>query len=501
MRQLWAVLSGVMATLVGLAFGHLVASLGDRSTSPVLAVGSAVIDLTPTPVKEWAVATFGTADKPLLIGGVLALTLVLAGLAGVLARRRFLRGAVVLLGLVGLAAGAVSMRPAPGVGDFVPASVAAVTSLAAMAWLTRARASQEAAAVLEPAWSGAGRRAVLILSGAAVVAGAAGEWVTRVRTRVADIVLPKPADPAGEFPVGLEKRFEGMSPLRTPMDSFYRVDTRLALPIIDVDTWSLSIDGDVTSPQTFSFADLLAMDLVERDITLNCVSNEVGGPYVGSARWLGVRLTDLLDRAQVGTRADQILSTDVDGFTISTPLSVATDGRDTLVAIGMNGGPLPQRHGFPARLITPGLYGFVGATKWLTRLTLTTYAADVAYWTERDWATDAPVKISSRIDTPASLATIEAGETVIGGVAWAQGVGVAKVEVSIDGQAWKEATIGVSVSDDYWCQWYLPWVATAGRHDLAVRATNRDGEVQTQVRATPFPSGSTGVQNRVVLVE
>ena len=216
------------------------------------------------------------------------------------------------------------------------------------------------------------------------------------------------------------------------------------------------------------------MDLIERDITLTCVSNDVGGRYVGAARWLGVPLTDLLDRAGIdNTKADQILSTDVDGMTISTPLDLATDGRDAMIAIGMNGEALPREHGFPARMVVPGLYGFVSATKWITRMTLTTYAEQDAYWTQRDWATDAPIKISSRIDTPRPLSTIDAGRTVIGGVAWAQHQGgVAKVEVRIDGGGWQEARLGPSAGQDYWRQWYLPWTAEKGQHTLAVRAVD-----------------------------
>ncbi|HET9500745.1 MAG TPA: molybdopterin-dependent oxidoreductase, partial [Marmoricola sp.] len=242
------------------------------------------------------------------------------------------------------------------------------------------------------------------------------------------------------------------------------------------------------------------LEIVEHDITLTCVSNEVGGKLVGAARWTGVPLQALLDRAGVGGTADQILSTDVEGFTISTPLEVALDGRHSMVALGMNGEVLPRKHGFPARLVVPGLYGFVGATKWLNRLTLTTYDAATAYWTDRDWATRAPIKLSSRIDTPRPLANLEPGTVAIGGVAWAQHHGVAKVEVRIDGGGWQEARLGPSAGIDYWRQWHLPWRATSGRHQLAVRCTDQDGNVQTSARMTPFPEGSSGIQEIVVTV-
>jgi DMSO/TMAO reductase YedYZ molybdopterin-dependent catalytic subunit len=240
--------------------------------------------------------------------------------------------------------------------------------------------------------------------------------------------------------------------------------------------------------------------VVEHDITLTCVSNEVGGKLVGSARWLGVPLRDVLDRAGIGDKADQLLSTAVDGFTISTPLKVALDGRNSILAFGMNGEPLPRKHGFPVRLITPGLYGFVGATKWLEKLTLTTYDAREAYWTKRKWAIDAPIKLSSRVDTPRPLSTVDAGQTVIGGVAWAQPSGVAKVEVRLDGGDWQEAKLGPSAGVEYWRQWYLPWKATSGSHQIAVRATDRTGQTQTTTRATPFPEGSSGIQEVVVTV-
>ncbi|MEO5852581.1 MAG: molybdopterin-dependent oxidoreductase [Nocardioides sp.] len=507
MRKIVSAALGVLATIVGMATGHLVASLLNPAASPVLAVGSTVIDLTPTPVKEWAVAQFGTADKPILVGSVLLGTLVLAGVAGILARRRFEVGAGLLIVLVALAGAAALSRPTATVVDALPALAAAVVGVGALAWLLRSRPaagrgahSGDRAPGDKGSASSASRRTVLVLGAAAAVMGVAGQWITTVRTRISDVVIPDPAQKAASFPQGLEAEYDGITPLRTANADFYRVDTRLTVPTVGVDDWTLTIDGDVDKELSFTFDELAAMSLVERDITLTCVSNEVGGQYVGGARWTGVLLTDLLAMAGVGSKADQILSTDVDGMTISTPLEVATDGRDTMVAIAMNGEPLPREHGFPARLVTPGIYGFVGATKWLTKLTLTTYAEQSAYWTDRDWATDAPIKISSRVDTPKPLSTIDAGKTVIGGVAWAQTRGIAKVEVRIDGGDWQEAKLGPEVSVDYWRQWYLPWDATSGRHDLAVRATDQDGEVQTAERASPFPEGSSGVQEVAVLV-
>ncbi len=504
---------GILATLVGMAAGHLVAALTDPAASPVLAVGSTVIDLTPTPVKEWAVQQFGTADKPILIGSVLLGALALAAVAGLLARRRFVLGAGLLVVLVGTAGVAALMRPTATAADALPAVVAGIVGVGALRWLTLAwsgpdrpdpRADRPDDRSAPNAQASPSRRGVLIAAGvltaAAAVMGGAGRWITQYRTRPADIALPDPRDPAPAFPRGLDDKVPGITSFRTPNDDFYRIDTRLTLPTISVDDYELTIDGDVDNELTFSFDELAAMPLIERDITLTCVSNDVGGPYVGGARWLGVRLTDLLDRAGVGDSADQILSTDVDGMTISTPLDLATDGRDAMIAIGMNGEALPREHGFPVRMVIPGLYGFISATKWLTRLTLTTYADQDAYWTERDWATDAPIKVQSRIDTPQSFDTIDSGDTFIGGVAWAQHRGIDKVEVTIDGGSWQEARLGPSAGEDYWRQWYLPWRAESGDHELQVRATTRDGEVQTTAKASPFPNGASGLQKIIVKV-
>ncbi|WP_048546838.1 molybdopterin-dependent oxidoreductase, partial [Nostocoides jenkinsii] len=332
-----------------------------------------------------------------------------------------------------------------------------------------------------------------------VLAAVGGQLRSGAQT-IKKIVLPAAADKAKPLPTGLEGTVPGISPLRTPTDKFYRVDTNLTVPKVDVDTWTLEIDGMVEKPFTMTFAELSEMPLIERDITMTCVSNEVGGGYIGAARWLGVRLTDVLDRAGITGSPDQVLSTAVDGFTISTPLAVVRDGRDAMIAIGMNGAQLTDTHGFPARLITPGLYGFVGATKWLTKLTLTTYAAEQSYWTKRQWATDAPIKTSARIDTPEPLSTIKAGMTAIGGVAWAQHRGVGKVEVKIDDGDWQETKLGPDVNIDYWRQWYLPWDAKPGLHRIAVRAVDRQGRAQITERATPFPSGSSGIQEVVVTV-
>ncbi|TQK68396.1 MULTISPECIES: molybdopterin-dependent oxidoreductase [unclassified Nocardioides] len=489
---------GVLSTLVGIGLAHLAAALSDAATSPVLAVGSAVIDRTPTPMKEWAIRNFGSADKAILVGSVLAGVLVLAAVAGLLARRRFAVGAGLLVALVAVAGGAVLTRPEVEPLDLLPSVVAAVAAVAALRLL--AGTHQQATA------AEGSRRTVLLtvtaLAALAAVGGVAGRLVSGLRARPEDVTLPTPTDPAPPLPRGLDDQVRGITPFRTPTGDFYRVDTRLDVPVISADDWSLTIDGDVDRKVTLSFDDLLAMPMVERDITLTCVSNSVGGPYVGAARWLGVRLTDVLDLAGIGsTKADQILSTDFAGMTISTPLALATDGRDALVAVGMNGRALPREHGFPVRLVIPGLYGFISATKWLRRLTLTTYDDRQAYWTERGWATDAPIKISARIDTPKALAELDAGDVVVGGVAWAQERGgIAGVQVRIDGGRWVDAQLGPDGGDDYWRQWFHRWPAEPGSHRIAVRAVAGNGEPQTAARAEPFPNGASGLHELLVRV-
>lgn len=506
MTRLRLALCGVLAAVAGIAAGHLVAAFVSPAASPVLAIGSTVIDLTPTPVKEWAIARFGTADKAVLQGAVLAGTLALAAVAGLLTRRRIPFGVGLIVLLTGLAGAAALLRPAAAVRDAVPSLAAMGAGVAVLVWLAglaRPAAGDDEQAAAIPRDVATGRRGFLggalgvaVLSTLAVVGGQLRAGAQRAK----QIALPRAQDPAKPLPTGLESTVKGISPLRTPTEAFYRVDTNLVVPQVDVDTWTLEVDGMVERPFTMTFDELSAMPLIERDITMTCVSNEVGGSYVGAARWLGVRLTDLLDRAGISGTPDQLLSTAVDGFTISTPLEAVRDGRDAMVAVGMNGAQLTDVHGFPARLVTPGLYGFVGATKWLTKLTLTTYAADQAYWTKRQWATDAPIRTSARIDTPAPLSTIRAGRVAIGGVAWAQHRGVGKVEVKIDEGPWQATRLGPDVGVDYWRQWFLPWDAKPGLHRLSVRATDLQGRVQEAERATPFPSGSSGIQEVVVTV-
>jgi DMSO/TMAO reductase YedYZ molybdopterin-dependent catalytic subunit len=486
-------LYGAVAALVGLAAGHFAATLIAPASSPVLVVGSTLIDLAPAPVKIAVIKWFGTADKPLLIGLVTVGTLGLASLAGMVSRRRPALGVGIVFGLGLVVAVLTATSPKFGMFGFIPALVAGAVSAGLVGVLPQWALG--GGAVHDETDQRASQRRTLLSSAglvavAAIVFGAS-RAVRRTPTPAA-VPLPKPVTAAPPLPRGLAA--EGITPLRTPTRDFYRVDTRLSVPNIDPADWRLTIDGDVDRTVHFTYRQLLAMPMIERDITLACVSNPVGGPYAGGARWLGVRLTDLLKRAGTGTgKADQILSTDVGGMTISTPLDAATDGRDAMIAVGMNGQPLPPEHGYPARLIVPRLYGFIGATKWITRMTLTTYAAQEAYWTPRGWATHAPIKLASRIDVPHDGDELDAGDVVVGGIAWAPNDGgVGRVQVRIDDHPWRDATLGPSGGSVYWRQWFVRWDAPKGEHRIRVRVVGTNGDVQTGKPAEPAPDGASG---------
>ncbi|HSO65377.1 MAG TPA: molybdopterin-dependent oxidoreductase [Ornithinibacter sp.] len=513
-RGVWYAAGTLLSAAAGAGVGHLVAGYVSPESSPVLAVGSTVIDATPTPVKEWAVSTFGTADKPILIGSVALVTLLLAGGIGLVARNRRTLGLSLLGALAMASVVAAALRPTSSAVDLLPGFATAIVGVGAASWFL-GLLDQWGAADRDPA-AGAGadatayadgrsgRRNVLAAAAGLGALAATGGTVGQVLTRgvsPSSVTLPLASEPLAPLPGGLEGTVRGIAAFRTPNSQFYRIDTALVIPRVKADGWSLTIDGDVERPVEITYAELLAMPMVERDITLTCVSNEVGGPYVGGARWLGVRTRDLLEQAGVRPGVDQILSHSTEGMTISTPVQALTDDREALVAVAMNGEPLPALHGFPARLVTPGLYGFVGATKWLTRMEATTYAAKTAYWTDRDWAVDAPILTQSRIDTPRGLNRLDPGEVVIGGVAWAQQRGIAKVEVRVDEGEWMEARLGPDAGIDYWRQWFMPWDATSGRHQLTVRATDLNGDVQSDRRETPFPKGASGWHSIVVLVD
>ena len=309
-------------------------------------------------------------------------------------------------------------------------------------------------------------------------------------------MLPSPTEVLPPLPASVQAPVPGMTPFITPNADFYRIDTAVIVPQVTAEEWTLSFDGMVRRPFTITYAELLEMPMVERDVTIMCVSNPIGGDLIGTARWLGTPLLPLLERAGIEPGADQLFSISIDGWTCSTPLDGLAE-REPLLAIAMNGEPLPIEHGFPVRMIIPGLYGFISATKWVTQITATTYAADPAYWTVRGWATDAPVLTGSRIDLPDG--SLSVGQTAIGGVAWAMdGDGISRVEVSIDDGPWQDAQLAEQPNPRTWRQWWLGWEATPGRHSIAVRATNGLGETQTSEVAEVVPSGATGYDVGIV---
>jgi DMSO/TMAO reductase YedYZ molybdopterin-dependent catalytic subunit len=508
----------VVAGFAALAVAELVSAAVRPEASPVTVVGGAAIDRTPPALKDFAVRHFGTNDKLVLQLGIVAVLALFAIAVGVLAVRHRRIGALLalLFGAVGVAA--ASTRPDARPSDVLPSAVGGLVACGLLYWLAVRAAPYggRRGAKGPAARPGVFDRRGFVVAATAAAAASAGAGVLgrQLNTRKvaadaadrADIVLPRPASPARPVPAGAGLDVPGASPFMTPVKDFYRVDTALAVPHVDAGTWKLRLHGKgVRRPVTLTFQDLLHRDLVERDITLTCVSNDVGGPYAGNARWIGVRLADLLREAGVrppsqGGPADQLVARSVDGMTIGSPVETVMDGRDALLAVGMNGEPLPFAHGFPVRMLVPGLYGYVSACKWLTDLELTTFDAFDAYWVKRTWSREAPIKTESRIDTPRPFASPKAGVVPVAGVAWAQHKGIARVEVRVDGGPWHEAKLGAEDSHDTWRQWMWPWRATSGSHTLEVRATDRTGYTQTDQRVGTVPNGATGWHSVVVAV-
>jgi len=507
-RGLVGALVGLLAAGVALGTAELAAAASGPGASPLIAVGGAAIDATPEWLKSFAIRTFGEADKLVLLVGM-GVTIAAASLAlGAASANRWALGVAGLVAFGGLGMVAAMTRPANGPADAIPTIAGVIAGIAAYLFLRRAAGLPRRPSRHEddsPRIRGFDRRRFLqaSLATAGLAGGAAGlgrlllDRADASQSRAA-VHLPAPADAAPPTPPTADLDLAELSPFITPNERFYRVDTALFVPAIDASTWSLRIHGMVERELTLDYEQLLARPLIERDVTLACVSNEVGGQYVGNARWLGAALGDLLDEAGVKPGADQIVSRSTDGFTVGTPTDVVRDGRDAMLAVAMNGEPLPLDHGFPVRMIVPGLYGYVSATKWLVDLELSTFDAFDAYWIRRGWAQQAPVKTQSRIDTPGSYAEVAAGEVAVAGVAWAQHRGITRVEVQVDGAAWAEAELAAEDTVDTWRQWVYRWGAIPGRHSLRVRATDRDGVTQTAERVTPFPDGATGHHTVIV---
>ncbi|KDP92354.1 MULTISPECIES: molybdopterin-dependent oxidoreductase [Clavibacter] len=522
----WSACIGVVAALAVLAVAEIAAAFVAPAASPVLAVGALVIDLVPAGVKDTVIALFGTGDKVALIVVLGVVVLAAAALAGILQVRRPPFGVVVLALFAGVAVLAATTRAGATGAAAIPTIVGMIAGVFVLHrgaerlrdWRDAAdRAASASAAVAEPVRGiarpaarapltpGAGarveRRAFLLMTVVAgvtsVVAGSVARGLNAAAARVDDfrrtLVLPRAVTPAAAIPASAELGVPGLAPFLTPATDFYRIDTALQVPSVDAASWKLRITGMVEQEVEITFAELLALPLEEHVTTLTCVSNEVGGNLIGNALWLGYPIRLLLERAKPTAGADMVLSTSQDGWTASTPLEALTDpDRASILAVGMNGEPLPQQHGFPVRMVVPGLYGYVSATKWVTELKVTTFAEDVAYWSTRGWTERGPIKTGSRIDTPRSGARVDAGRTAIAGMAWAQHTGIQKVEVRVDEGDWVEATLGDGVGADTWRQWSYAWDATSGSHSVEVRATDTTGATQTSDEAPPAPDGATG---------
>ena len=515
----WAALAGVVSVAAFLASAEAAAWVTGAGGSPLFGVGSAAIDLAPAAVKNLMVSLFGTGDKVALfvLMGVL-LVAITAG-AGVLEHRRPPGGKIVF-GIGGVVALVAVLTRADSTSlDGAPTAVGTVVSLvvlsALMTRLHRWEASTEpgwaAATVPEPPLRGPGleRRGFLVMAiavgAASVVVGTGARLVNATRANVGALrdalTLPAPAQAAPAVPAGASLDVEGITPYVTPNADFYRIDTALQVPSIDPAEWSLRIHGLVDREIEISFDELLALPLEEHYATLSCVSNEVGGDLIGTALWLGYPIRALLERAGPQSGADMVLSTSSDGFTAGTPLSVLVDdGTDAILAVGMNGEPLPQQHGFPVRMVVPGLFGYVSATKWVVDLEVTRFADTEGYWTPRGWDALGPVKLESRIDTPKAGASVDAGRVPIAGVAWHPHTGVSGVEVRIDGGAWVAAELAESVSADTWVQWVHRWDATPGDHTVQVRATGADGVTQSETPLPPAPNGAEGWDEHTITV-
>ncbi|MFI2231624.1 molybdopterin-dependent oxidoreductase [Nocardia testacea] len=506
-------LSGLLAAAVVLGVGELVAALIAPDASPFLATGATVVDHTPQALREFAIEQFGTRDKLVLFLSMGAAMVVSAVAAGLLERRRPY-GSVLLAGLAVAVCLAALRRPNATAAFAVPILLGAVAGICTLRILI-ARAPRRPASVGASAGEAAGsngtdasrRRFLGLAAGAFVLAAgsaAAGRWAgERARAVTADLrrfVVPRPQVAAAPVPPGVDPPVPGLSPFRTPNDTFYRIDTALRLPALTSADWQLRIHGMVEREIRLTMDDLLRRPAVEKMITLTCVSNEVGGDLVGNASWIGYPLADLLAEAGVRPDADMVLSTSADGFTAGTPVAALTDGRDALLAVGMNGEPLPVEHGYPARLVVPGLYGYVSATKWVVDLEVTRFDRAQAYWTRRGWSAFGPIKTASRIDVPPAFGRIGPGPVMVAGVAWAQHRGITAVEVQVDDGPWQPADLAPEYSLDTWRQWTWRWDAAPGSHTLRVRATDGAGRVQAEERADPVPDGATGRHSRTVTV-
>jgi len=512
-------LAGAVAAGVALGTSELITGLGGTGQSVVGSVGGEVVDRAGGDVVRSGIEAFGTNDKAVLLTTIVVVSLALGAFVGGLALRRRWVGVAAFAGF-GLLGAVAGVREPLGSDPLAVAAAlgAVVAGLATLFALLRVVEGRSVLPITtdrrleqpteRTADKAASRRAFFGLAGAgagfavlATVAGRALKGRSEVETARAAVRLPGTSDasavPTTAVP-GAPAGFDvpGLTPYFVPNDSFYRIDTALLVPQVDPSSWRLKVTGKVDDPFELTFDELIDLARTEEPVTISCVSNQVGGRLVGNARWQGVPLRALLDRAGVQPEGTQVVGRSVDRFTAGFPTAAVYDGRTALVAVGMNGEPLPVDHGFPARLIVAGLYGYVSATKWLQEIELTGWDDVDGYWIPRGWSKEAPIKTQSRIDVPRSGETVDPGTVAIAGVAWAPGRGISRVEVRVDDGPWQDATLGEVLSDNTWRQWYLAWDATPGGHVVQARATDGEGELQTERISPPEPDGATGWPHR-----
>jgi DMSO/TMAO reductase YedYZ molybdopterin-dependent catalytic subunit len=489
-------MAGVLTGIAGVVTSQATVWALRATNGPVVAVASAVRDLTPGPLALRLVHLVGHLDKPLLITGTLVVLVAICGVTGVLSRRHPLIPDLVFVLLAALGLASVLRLHDAGIASVLAVVVGLVTWVVTLRFLT-APLLPPGLGTAEAVTGTSTRRTFLLRSGgvAAVVlfAGAAGRFASRSRRRVeqARKLLRLPVH-RGAVPADASLDVVGIAPWRTPNDDFYLIHTALAAPSISPKDWTLRIHGMVDHELTLTYDDLIRREPTEAWVTLCCVSNEVGGDLIGNAYWSGVLVRDLLGEAGVRPGADAVLQTSDDGWTCGTPLTALTDDRNAMLAVAMNGQPLPIDHGFPVRTVVPGLYGYVSATKWLVDLEVTRFDDFDAFWTKRGWSEKGPVKTQSRIDVPRDGSGVPAGLVRVGGSAWAQHTGISKVEYQLDGGAWHDAELGGVPDVDTWVQWTGSAQLERGRHSLVVRATDRSGYTQTSVRTDVVPDGASG---------
>ena len=518
-----AALSGMVSAALALALGELVASVTNKTTSLVLAVGEFIVEVTPGDVVRTSIETLGNSQKVVLLSSITVISILFGAFLGLLSRKQpdLSYSLFILFGIFG----GWTLNRDPLTSTAAALSLSAIATLIGVStfFSLNSLLDHPASADFEdPKYRYADRRQFLNwATGISVAAGTMtgvgrlllkDDTVQNIREK---IVIPNieeknelqtsndvtsdlsstattiPSTETDFLTFSEMNAIEGISPYITSNDDFYRIDTALRVPTIEPADWSLTVDGLVENPYELSYEEILEMELVKKDVTLTCVSNEIGGPLVGNAVWAGVPLSEIISKSEPLSNAEQVMCHSVDGFTAGFPIENIFDGRTALLAVGMNGRPLPVIHGFPARLVVAGLYGYVSAVKWIKRIEICTWDGNNGYWIPRGWSKKAPIKISSRIDVPRER-KIDSGINAVAGVAWAPLSGVRTVEISFDSGPWQECNLGVSLSGETWTQWAYKWDAIPGKYKIKVRAIDNNGVIQSSSVVSPAPDGAEG---------